>query len=410
MKIALVTTDFLPNIGGITQHVVEVAKALLADGDDVEVLAPLYSSRWKDLKKPCHRELSAGIPVWRIPLVLNTSIRFVTGQISSRISDQRLRRELLKRLKELQPDMVHWHAIQSRGHPLAAWTSSAKVWTNHTSHFITGVGSSRRRHYQQEAGQADEIICPSEELCELTASLGIPRERIHFIPNGVDSNRFRPDVDTSYWRQRLQLSNGKRLILCPRRLERKNGVSYFIQAAISVLREAPTNITFAVAGDFSGPKSESEEELVTKLVADSTFSSHFRLLGRVENSEMPGLYAASEFVVIPSLMEATSLSAMEAMAVGKPIVSTNVGGLPFLVRDGDNGFLVSPRQPDELANAMKRLLDSPSLGVELGKNGRARVEAELDWQNIARRTKEIYARAVGRHRRSRKSLADIAVH
>jgi len=409
MKVALVTTDFLPNIGGVTQHVVEIARALLADGDCVEVIAPRYTSRWSDLWKEPYAETPLGIPVWRIPLVLNTSIRFVTGQISSRISDQRLGRELLKRLSEITPDVVHWHALQSRSHPLAAWTSSAKVWTNHTSHFITGIGSSRRQHYQEEAGQADEIIAPSEELCELTASLGISRERIHFIPNGVDSSRFRPDADTSHWRRRLQLTNQQRLILCPRRLERKNGVSYFIKAAISLLQDGIRNVAFAIAGDFSGPKSESEEELVRKLVADSTFSSHFKLLGRVENSEMPGLYACSNIVVMPSLMEATSLSAMEAMAAGKPIVSTNVGGLPFLIRDGENGFLVPPRQPDDLANAMKRLLDSPTLGVELGKNGRARVEAELDWQNIARRTKEIYARAIARHRHSSKSLADIAV-
>jgi glycosyltransferase involved in cell wall biosynthesis len=240
--------------------------------------------------------------------------------------------------------------------------------------------------------------------------LGISRERIHFIPNGVDSSRFRSDVDTSRWKRRLQLTNQERLILCPRRLERKNGVTYFIRAAISLLQDGLCDVAFAVAGDFSGPKSESEEELVRKLVADSMFSSHFELLGRVENSEMPGLYACSNIVVMPSLMEATSLSAMEAMAAGKPIVSTNVGGLPFLIRDGENGFLVPPRQPDKLANAVKRLLDSPSLGVELGKNGRARVEAELDWQNIARRTKEIYARAIARHRRSWKSLADMAVH
>jgi glycosyltransferase involved in cell wall biosynthesis len=410
MKIALVTTDYLPNIGGITQHVVEIAKALLSNGDNVEVIAPFYSSQWKDIKKPCYQELGDGIPVWWIPLVLNTSIKFVTGQISSRISDKRLQGELLSRLREAQPDVVHWHALESRRHPLAAWTSSAKVWTNHTSHFIVGITSSRRRHYEKETAQADEIIAPSEELCELTASLGISHDRIHFIPNGVDSGRFRPDVDPSSWRQRLQLKNHERLILCPRRLERKNGVSYFINAAISLLKVGVRDVAFAVAGDFLGRKSESEEELVRELVADSTFGSHFKLLGRVENGEMPGLYACSTIVVMPSLMEATSLSAMEAMATGKPIVSTNVGGLPFLIRDGENGFLVPPRQSGELANAMKRLLDSPSLGIELGKNGRVRVESELDWQNVARRTKEVYERAVARHRKSRKSLAALSVH
>jgi glycosyltransferase involved in cell wall biosynthesis len=410
MKVALVTTDFLPNIGGITQHVVEVAKALVADGDDVEVLAPIYGTKWADITKPCYRELSDGIPVWRIPLVLNTSVRFVSGQISSRISERRLQRQLLGRLREIQPDVVHWHALESRGHPLATWTKSAKVWTNHTSHFIVGIKSSRRRHYQEEAGQADEIICPSEELCELTASLGVSRDRIHFIPNGVDSNRFRPDAETSYWRRRLRLTDSQRLILCPRRLERKNGVSYFVRAAISLLQGGVRDITFAVAGDFSGPKSESEEDLVKQLIADSRFSVHFQLLGRVQNSEMPGLYACSNIVVMPSLMEATSLSAMEGMAAGKPIVSTNVGGLPFLIRDGENGFLVPPRQPDRIADAMKRLIDSPSLRVEMGKNGRARVETELNWQNVVRRTKEVYARAIATHSDLIKPLANVAAH
>lgn len=397
MKIALVTTNFLPNIGGVAQHVVEIAKALLAHGDDVEVIAPLYSSRWNDLGKSPYYESTAGIPVWRIPLVVNTSVKFVTGQISSRISDRRLKRELLNRLRQLRPEVVHWHSLESRLHPLARWSRSAKVWTNHTSHFITGIASHQRRHHQTEAEQAEEIIAPSEELCELTATLGVPRERIHFIPNGVDCQRFTPDAPTSSWRKRLCLTSRERLILCPRRLERKNGVSYFIQAAISLLKEGLHDVTFAVAGDFDGPRSESDEDVVARLIAESGFETNFRQLGKVENMDMPGLYASSEVVVIPSLMEATSLSAMEAMAAAKPIVSTNVGGLPFLVREGENGFLVSPREPAQLAHAIKRLLDSDTCRAEFGRNGRARVESELDWKIIARRTRDIYDIAVKRH-------------
>src|SRR5207245_6926099 len=143
---------------------------------------------------------------------------------------------------------------------------------------------------------------------------------------------------------------------------------------------------------------ESEEDLVAKLIRESGFEKSFCPLGRVENKDMPGLYACSDLVVMPSLIEATSLSAMEAMAAGKPLVSTNVGGLPYLVRDGENGFLVPPRQTTALAEAMKRLLDSPTDRKNFGKNGRARVEAELDWKIIARRTREIYEMAIERHR------------
>jgi D-inositol-3-phosphate glycosyltransferase len=85
------------------------------------------------------------------------------------------------------------------------------------------------------------------------------------------------------------------------------------------------------------------------------------------------------------------------MAASKPLVSTNVGGLPFLVRDRENGLLVPPMDATALADAMKRLLDSPAEIGEFGRNGRLRVEMELDWKIIARRTREIYEIAIERH-------------
>ena len=147
--------------------------------------------------------------------------------------------------------------------------------------------------------------------------------------------------------------------------------------------------------------------MVKKLIGESGHEKRFQLLGRVENQEMPGLYARSDVIVIPSLMEATSLSALEAMATGKPIVATNVGGLPFLIHDGDNGFLVPPRHPFELAQAIKRLLDSPNLRTQFGSNGRTRVEDEFDWRVIARRTKEVYRIAIEKYHTPEKPLATL---
>lgn len=392
----MISTDFLPNIGGVTQHIVEIAKALLAGGDSVEIVAPAPSATWTDLGRPPFREMAQGIPTWRIPYVVNRSIRFVTGQISSRLSGRRFKRLLLERLDETKPEVVHWHALEARHHPMVDWTGSARVWTNHTSHFIVGLKSARREMYRQEAELADEVIAPSEELCELTASLGFPRERIHFISNGVDCRRFRPDIDSADWRQRLRLAASDRMIFCPRRLERKNGVSFFVQAAIELLRGGMKDGRFVLAGDFSGPREDSEEGLVKGLIDESGFGEHFSALGRVENAEMPGLYACSHMIVMPSLMEATSLSAMEAMAAQKPIVSTNVGGLPFLVRDGENGLLVPPSDAASLALAMKKLLDAPELVSRFGSNGRTRVERELDWSMIAKQTRNIYEGAMKR--------------
>ena len=400
MKIALVTTDFLPNIGGVAQHVFEIAKALQNSADEVEVITIDSTTRWNDLRKPAYQDNGDSFSVWRIPFVVNRSIKFISGQLSSRVSSARFGRELLSRLHQLKPDVVHWHALNTTRNPMQLWRECATVWTNHTSHFIDSLGSAKGRAYAEQARCADEIITPSVELWELTASLGIDRDKIHFIPNGVDCARFHPAANGSAWRKALQVEPDRLIVLCPRRLEKKNGVSDFVRAANLLLRHHAARAIFVIAGDFVGPSSESEQQLVEQLISQSGYQESFHKLGRIENKDMPGLYACSDLIVIPSLMEATSLSGLEAMAAGKPIVATNVGGLPFLIRDGDNGILVQPRNPADLAEAIQRLLTSPDLRAKFGTHGRTRAEEDFDWKIIAQRTKEIYRAAIDRHRLS----------
>jgi glycosyltransferase involved in cell wall biosynthesis len=91
---------------------------------------------------------------------------------------------------------------------------------------------------------------------------------------------------------------------------------------------------------------------------------------------------------------------MEAMSSGKAILSTNVGGLPFLIRDDENGLLVPPANSQALAEGMRKLLADPELRARLGEAGRRRVEQDLDWSRIAEQTLSVYDKAIERHRRS----------
>lgn len=391
MKITMVTTDFFPNIGGVAQHIFELARALRSQGDEVEIIAPAPSSRWQDLKRPSFSDTVDGITVWRIPFVVNRAVKFITGQITGRLSKRRFYREVAERLQAAPPELLHWHAIDAHAYP-AEHFDGPRVWTNHTSNFIDGMKiPAERRHYAREASLAHQIICPSEELADLTRELGVAADRVHFLSNGVDAGRFHPGVEPGLWKERLGLGEHSYLVLCPRRLEVKNGVSYFLKAAIGLQRERPgQDIHFAVAGNYTGPKSDSEEDLARELVAASAAPEKFHLLGRVENREMPGLYAAADVVVMPSLIEATSLSAMEGMATAKPVVSTDVGGLPFLIHDGENGILVPARDPAALQRGIRTLLEDPALRQKMGLAGRKRVEEELDWQAVAQKTRGIY--------------------
>ncbi len=396
----MISTDYLPNIGGVAQHIFEISKALLDLGHKVEVLAPENHTSWRNLRKSSFTEILTGVPVYWIPCTSNRTIKFISGRVSASLSRRKFHRASVERFTANPPDVLHWHALDMASFPVQEFRGP-KIWTNHTSNFIEGIKTpSGLQHYQREASAADEIICPSEELSILTIGIGIPKDRVHFISNGVDSMRFRPDVDASIWRAKLALSADDRLILCPRRLEKKNGVRFFIDAAIEILSSGTKNCVFAVAGNYTGPKSDSDELIVADLIEKSGYSSSFRLLGRVENREIPGLYSAAHFVVMPSLLEATSLSAMEAMSSSKAVLSTDVGGLPFLIRDGENGLLVPPANSKELASGMKKLLIDPELCSRLGKAGRYRVEKNLDWSRIAEQTLSIYERAISKHRRS----------
>ena len=399
MRICMLTTDYLPNIGGVAQHIFELSRALKHLGHELEVIAPIVGKNWSNLqKKPFVEELD-GIDVYRIPWASNRTIKFFSGTISEWLSKRKFHREASERLSKNQFSVLHWHALDLTTFP-AEHLNGPRIWTNHTSNFIEGIQHpSGLRHYQREASAAHEIICPSKELADLTVGIGVSKNQVHFISNGVDSKRFRPDLDASHWRSKLDLSPKDHLILCPRRLEKKNGVRFFIEAAVDILSSGAKNCVFAVAGNYTGPKENSDEFVVADLIGRSGYSSRFRLLGRVENRDIPGLYSAAHFVVMPSLLEATSLSAMEAMSSGKAVLSTNVGGLPFLIRDGENGLLVPPSNSKELASGMKKLLVDPELCARLGNAGRRRVEVDLDWSRIAEQALCIYDKAIERHRR-----------
>jgi glycosyltransferase involved in cell wall biosynthesis len=106
--------------------------------------------------------------------------------------------------------------------------------------------------------------------------------------------------------------------------------------------------------------------------------------------EMPAVNAMADLVVIPSLMEAVSLSALEAMASGKPVIATEVGGLPEIIKDEVTGLLVPPRDPTALADAIVRLHSDYSLRNSLASQGRALAVERYSWDFIAKKTLTFY--------------------
>jgi len=247
------------------------------------------------------------------------------------------------------------------------------VATFHTSHFLTRA---ERPLWQGILGRLvqmpDHALAASQEIADVAMGLA-PGCKVEALANGVETDFFRR-VEATLPRE------GRPRIVVPRRLFPKNGVDYFIRALPLILERVDVDAVFV--GD--GP----ERDHLTGLASSLGVAHRAMFLGKKPNEEMPGILSSADLAVIPSLMEATSVAALEAMACEVPVAASRVGGLPEIIGD-DVGGLFEPRNPEDLAATVVRLLNDDSLGE---RGARARQKVVDHWSNhrLVERHLEIY--------------------
>ncbi len=188
--------------------------------------------------------------------------------------------------------------------------------------------------------QVDKVFVASEHVYKAAISAGCPQQHLILLPNGVDVGRFNPNLDGSRVRKSLGVAD-RPVVFTLRWHEPKNGIEYLIRAVPHVLREVPEAV-FVIGSD--GPLMSYHKSLAENLGVDN----HVIFAGRIPRKDLPFYYAASDFFVIPSVVEAFGLVTAEAMACGKPVVGTNVGGIPEIIVNGVNGFLIEPKSPEKI--------------------------------------------------------------
>ncbi|MGZ4863391.1 MAG: glycosyltransferase family 4 protein [Halobacteriota archaeon] len=208
---------------------------------------------------------------------------------------------------------------------------------------------------------------------------GAPPEKVITIHNGFDPSAFRPDVATS------DLIREKTVLFTARRLVEKNGLEYVILAMPDIVAQHDAELV--IAGD--GP----HKQHLQNLVAHHNLQNDVTFIGAVPHSKLPELISASDIVVIPSLMEASSLLLIESMACKRPVVATNVGGIPEIMSEGC-GVLVEPRDALALSQAVNHLISDQGLRDKLANKAYLRVIGSLTWDKIAQQTENAYATAV----------------
>lgn len=293
---------------------------------------------------------------------------------------------LARLLRAERPDLFHAHMSS----PVACkWALAAAVLARVPAVLGTvQVGSyeppNRSADWQLRllSRGVDRYLAVSREIAaELVERLGWPAARIEVVHNAVEPERLAVAAPPGL-REQLGGSGTRVLVLTAARLDAQKGHPVLLEAAAAV-----PEAVFVLAGD--GPERPKLEALAEKLGV----AERVRFLGR--RDDVPELLAACDVFALPSLYEGSSLAVLEAMAAGRPVVSSAIGGTEELVEDGRSGLLVPPGDPQALASALRRLIADPELRRTLAIRARERVERELTRKQMTARVEAAYRRTLG---------------
>jgi glycosyltransferase involved in cell wall biosynthesis len=255
--------------------------------------------------------------------------------------------------------VVAFHSTHTYGRRLVRWID--RLFLPRVSDFIA-VGEAQGRYLVREEG-----IAP---------------DRLHVIHNGVDIQRFRPDVPMAE-ELRVRKDRGVPLIGIVAALRREKAHDVFLRAASRVLQEIP-HAEFFIIGD--GP----QREYLLKQIAAYNLAGSVHWLGMRKDTE--AIYPALDVKVLCSspIHETFSISILEAMASGRPVVTTDVGSLRELVVDGETGYFVPHSNPEALAEKIVNLLHDSSLRTAMGIAARRRVEQLFSLDTMVRAYEEVF--------------------
>jgi glycosyltransferase involved in cell wall biosynthesis len=398
MRIALVSEHANPlaalggaDAGGQNVHVAALAGGLVELGHEVTVYTRRDSTR-----TPLQVPTAEGYVVEHVP----------AGPPSDVPKDELLgympafADHLRRRWRADPPDVVHAHFWMSGLACVDAVRGSA-VPVLQTFH---ALGTVKRRHQGSRDTSPPARIALEQRLCRTVhrviatcsdevdelVGMGLPRHRASVIPCGVDTDAFRP-VPAA--RTDAPGPRRPRLLVIGRIVERK-GVGNVIEA----LAQLP-QAELVVAGGPAVELLDADPEVarLRRVAHQLGVAERVHFVGSVARADVPALMCAADVVVAVPWYEPFGIVPVEAMACGRPVLGSAVGGLLDTVVPGVTGELVPPRDPARIADALRRMLADPDRRAAYGRAGRARAVRTYQWRAVAAATEDVYA-AVARPR------------
>ena len=381
------------------QVIFNTSKHLARMGHEVLIL----DRRYHRYDPPVERVEGVEIVRLRAPMVqfgrAPASLRFVLAELSAALFALAVSRYLRRSASNI--DIIHLH-LTSIGLIVSLLDRGLRnkmFYTCHLSQWALAAGAlrvSERVHLLLDSHlmrRVRKVVALNETARKSFLSFGrVKADRIVVLPNGVDTDFFNPNLEIKGAVTRYGLE-GKLVVLFVGRFASIKGVEYLIRAAYILVRESGCRDAVFV---FAGPYAYAgvDEAIDMKQLFD--YIKHHRMednivfTGALPLEEVRVLYAACAIFVLPSLAEGDPLVTLEAMASGKPVIGTRVGGIPNQIREGWNGFLVDPANERQLAERIKHLVENPDERRRMGTNSRQRAVEEFGWGAVAEKLLAAY--------------------
>jgi len=219
---------------------------------------------------------------------------------------------------------------------------------------------------------------------------GIHEKKILVIPNGIREGGMPTEEDRRRTRREVGITENATVVGVIGRLSEEKGVRYLIESSEEILRESG-DVTFMIVGE--GVQREVLEKQARKVCENvygegKEWKKRFVFTGFRE--DVSRLLSSMDILVLPSIVEGLPMALLEGMAAAKPVVATQVGAVPDVVKDGETGVLVAPQKPSALSEAIKKLLGDGELSQRMGRRGRERIIEEYSASRMAERYAEMY--------------------
>lgn len=387
MRIGIFSDNFYPEMSGITDSIITLAKNLSNLGYEVVFFAPKYESKnFLDIGAEA-KEIDLGA---RVKVIRFGSWAYKTSTGQGRLVLPTLWRWL--KIKREKLDIIHTQDFFGVGLEALITAKLLRiplVGTNHTpiTEFLNyGPSKSKiiknlSRHFVSwYYNQCRLVTAPSQCILDEMKKFGL-RQPSQVVSNPIEIKNYYPLTVEDKIKLKKEFNLSDFTVLCSGRLAEEKHIDIVIRAIESVKRDFP-KISLAITGGGTA------EQSLRRLTADLKLENNIKFFGFVEPDRLIKIYQASDVYIIASTAETQSISLMKSMAVGLPVIGVNAWALPEYIND-DNGFIVEPGDYRAMAEKIKILYQNQDLRNKLGQGGIETVK-NFSEEKIAKHWETIY--------------------